>query len=126
MRYERLLTRWSLVVAAGKGPYLAGNAGLGETRVSTPVVSFDPDGPSGPEALTASGQRYVLLGNPDPENGVAVFVDVVSQRYDLTGSDPHAVTYDEAREMIRANEGLHFPRPEASDLPDPIRETDHS
>ena len=30
-----------------------------------------------------------------PENAVAVWFELVSQRYDLAGSEPHAVTYKE-------------------------------
>lgn len=117
-RPECILTRWSHVVAAGKGSHLAGSEGLGLVRVSTAVRAFHPDGFGGPEAVTASGQRYVLLGNPDPENGVSIFLDVVGQRYDLAGCDVHAVTYEEARELIRANEGLMeliVPDPERDD-----------
>lgn len=111
-----VLTRWALVMADAFGTFLAGNAGRGDIRVSTAVVAFRPDGPSGPEARTWSGRRYVLLGAADPDNGEQVFRDVTGRRYDLRGLEVRSVAWRDALPMIAVNAAM--PPPEEPPLPE--------
>ena len=100
MKTERILIYWGLVSENNRGPYLAGLELHGPTRTSTPLVELDVEGRT---ALTSSGRRYRLQGEPDPAYAVAVARSVWGQYFDLEGSVIEALSPAEAQAMIVSN-----------------------
>lgn len=97
MKSERTLIYWGLVSENGRGPYLAGLELNGTTRTSTPLVKLDVEAGT---ALTASGRRYRLQGEPDPDYALKIANMVWGQYFDLTDSIIEALSPAEAKAMI--------------------------
>ena len=98
MKAERILVQWGLVSENGRGPYIAGREDFGQTRTSTPLLELDAEAGT---ALTASGRRYRLHGQPDPDYALLVARSVWGDYFDLSGSVIESVTLAEAQAMIR-------------------------